>query len=291
MVLQKLRVCKLTSVRVRLLEVVLCALYYDAPFTLSVLQQFTQAANNSVDVTQTIFTMIFDNLKDMDRDFTQRMIVLSFTTLMALPANQLPECVQANLPSMFQQVVRELVMIEEEARKDPEEEGDEDDEYDGDDDDEELDDDDMDHLGHQVDDEDDEEFDETDDKAAAINRAKALYVPDGGYGEDEDCVNAEDEEYREMLEQMDKEERVKRELYLAGEPVDDEEDEDFTYTSPIENFNMSQVFLEALQQIAARDGQLVNRLRGGLDGEDSARFEQIIQFAQNPVVDPNAESK
>ena len=28
-------------------------------------------------------------------------------------------------------------------------------------------------------------------------------VPDGGYGEDEDCINAEDEEYRAVLERME----------------------------------------------------------------------------------------
>eukprot|EP01036_Dinobryon_divergens_P033075 gene33075-42787_t len=35
--------------------------------------------------------------------------------------------------------------------------------------------------------------------------AKALYVPEGGYDEEEDCVNAEDESYREALETMEKE--------------------------------------------------------------------------------------
>ena len=31
----------------------------------------------------------------------------------------------------------------------------------------------------------------------------AFTVPDGGYGEDEDCLNAEDEEYRAVLERME----------------------------------------------------------------------------------------
>ena len=29
-------------------------------------------------------------------------------------------------------------------------------------------------------------------------------VPEGGYGEEEDCINAEDEEYRAVLERMEK---------------------------------------------------------------------------------------
>ena len=34
---------------------------------------------------------------------------------------------------------------------------------------------------------------------------KDLEVPEGGYGEDEDCLNAEDEDYRTMLETLEKE--------------------------------------------------------------------------------------
>lgn len=49
-------------------------------------------------------------------------------------------------------------------------------------------------------------------KASSIDYAKALHVPDGGYDEDEDCINAEDESYREALEVMEKE---VREVLLA----------------------------------------------------------------------------
>jgi len=42
-------------------------------------------------------------------------------------------------------------------------------------------------------------------KGTGIDYAKALHVPDGGYDEDEDCINAEDESYREALEVMEKE--------------------------------------------------------------------------------------
>ena len=37
----------------------------------------------------------------------------------------------------------------------------------------------------------------------------------GGYGEEEDCENAEDEDYRAMLEELDREERVKRQVFKA----------------------------------------------------------------------------
>ena len=35
-------------------------------------------------------------------------------------------------------------------------------------------------------------------------------MPDGGYDENEDCINAEDESYREALEVMEKEVRFKK---------------------------------------------------------------------------------
>lgn len=38
----------------------------------------------------------------------------------------------------------------------------------------------------------------------------------GGFAEDEDCVNTEDEEYYKMLERINKEDRVKKELKRAA---------------------------------------------------------------------------
>lgn len=70
-----------------------------------------------------------------------------------------------------------------------------------------------------VDDEDDVDALGGERDSAAARRKAALAVPDGGYGEDEDCVNAEDENYRDMLATLDREEIVKRQLYMGGEPV------------------------------------------------------------------------
>ena len=65
-------------------------------------------------------------------------------------------------------------------------------------------------------------------------------MPDGGYGEEEDCLNAEDESYRQALEQMGKDD-VKRAKYSGGEfegDSDDDSMEDLSFTSPIENMNV-----------------------------------------------------
>ena len=106
---------------------------------------------------------------------------------------------------MFMQCIRELVMIEEEKEKadNGEDEDDEDDE-DG-----------------MIDDDEDDDADDDDDmkagsekanpgiglvavqrsakgSSATYKRLAALAVPEGGYDEEEDCLNTEDEEYRQV---------------------------------------------------------------------------------------------
>jgi hypothetical protein len=64
-------------------------------------------------------------------------------------------------------------------------------------------------MAHDDDDEEEEEEeDEHETRKKTITAAQKLAgmaVPEGGYDEDEDCVNAEDEEYRAVLERMAKE--------------------------------------------------------------------------------------
>lgn len=261
-VLAKFTSAKTSGLRVRLHEIVMAALYYDAPLTISALGADPAMMN-------LYFTALMDALPTMDRDMTQRLIVLSFTAVLQMPITMLPDVLKSNMQAMLQQCVRELVLIEETAAN----AGNEDeDELEGDDD--ELDDD---------DDEDDEEelSDDEDDayKAKKAARQAALAVPDGGYDEDADCLNAEDESYREVLEQLDKEDRVKRELYLAGEPVDDDEDEDFVFTSTIESMNITQFFLDSMRNLNARDAAVAGALQSALGAEDRQHLADLMKIA------------
>lgn len=264
-------------VKTRLMEVILASFYYDAAYTFSILE------SAPFQKTTAVFTLLFELLKQMERDFTMRLVVLSFTAILQLPPASMPEIVRGNGQGLFQQCIRELVLIEEVAKEraekaargeDSDYEDDEDDDFDDDFDDEIRD---EDEDGPKA-------FDDTDAKQAAINRAKKLYVPEDGYGEDEDCLNAEDEDYREMLENCDKEDRVKRELYRAGEPVDDDEDDDdFEYTSEIENFDVTKIFFEAVTALGAQDAQLVANLQGSLDSEDQQRLQELFSAVQQRV--------
>lgn len=256
---KRLLTIKSQQAKVRLLEVFLASFYYDASYTLMILSK------EDPQVIVNLCNCIFENLKNMDRDFTQRLIVLSFMSILAIPSSNLPNILSANVGSMFQQIIRELVLIEEESKKQHSEDNDSDTNSRYDDDD----------FGADLDD----DYDDTDPALAAGNRAKKLYVPDGGYNEDEDCLNAEDEEYRQMLESMDNEDKAKRQLYLAGEPVDDEDEDDFAYTSPIENFQIIRMFFDELNVWLSRDLGYVTSLKAQLNSEDTQRLEQLYTTA------------
>jgi hypothetical protein len=102
------------NTRTRLLEVIMAALYYNCEATLNIL-------GSDPKVAPALFGLLFDHLNNMERDFTQRLVVLSFSALLSTPPAALPEIVRNNFPAMFQQVVRELVLIEEEAERAAEE--------------------------------------------------------------------------------------------------------------------------------------------------------------------------
>lgn len=270
--LTKLKDVKTVTQRTRLLEVVMACLYYNVEATLAIL-------STDPTVPPLLFGLLFDSLKAMERDFTQRLVVLSFSAVLSCPPALLPDILRNNFPAMFQQVIRELVLIEEEAAREHEE---------GEDDDDDCADDagfdeggeDSGDDGIEIDDDSDEEDeDDKDPKKAAQRRAKALFVPEGGYDEEEDCLNAEDESYRQALEDMAKEEGKK---YSGGELLDDDESmEDFSFTSPIENMNVVQHFLDTMAALQLRDGgALTTSLQAGLGEEDKQRLIELIAAAQ-----------
>jgi len=71
--LVKLKATKTMTLKIRLIEVIMACLYYDAEATLSIL-----LSDPSSSVASDMFNMLFDSLKDMSRDFTMRLVVLSF---------------------------------------------------------------------------------------------------------------------------------------------------------------------------------------------------------------------
>ena len=238
----------------------MASIYYDAALTVSILNSDNAAC-------EALFNLWFDMLQRMEHDSTQRLIVLSMGSLMALPSASLPPIVRSNLPAMMKQMVRELVIIEETLEKGDDDEKDEDEDEDYGDD-------------ASYDNDDDDDDDEEEDTAKVIKGAKIaskLTVPEGGYDEDEDCENVEDEEYRKLLEEHERDGAVRRQRYVDGEPVDDEEDdnEDYIFTSPIDNMDMSKFFLETMAAAQAREPELIASLQATLEVEDHQRVASL----------------
>ena len=69
----------------------------------------------------------------MENDSTQRLIVLSLSSLLSLPSSTLPVEAMNNIQNIFQQIIRELVFIEEQKEKDDNAEENEEDNEDDDD--------------------------------------------------------------------------------------------------------------------------------------------------------------
>lgn len=173
------------GMRVRILETILAVIIYDVDYCL-------QLFNGNAELSKLVFNSLFGALPHMDQPATERLIVMAFSQLLTrLPASNLPAVVASNLQPILQQVVREVALIQEKEAEDDEEE----------------DEDDMDGSN-----------DSSDIDEAAI-RSAALDVPEGGYGEDEDCINAEDESYREYIENMNSTDSSKRVLYSGGDLV------------------------------------------------------------------------
>lgn len=249
------------STQIKLLEISMAMIHYNTPLLLSIL-----AANPAAG--EALFNMLFAKLPEMEETSTQRLIVVSFCSLLSVPSSSLPPVVRNNLQSVFTQIIRELVMIQEEEANGK-------DGSDGSDD--GSDDDDMD------DDAEDGEEEEEDDKREGLKRIAALHIPEDGYDEDDDCVNAEDEEYLKILAEMDGDSKARRRVYRDGELVDgeddDSDDDDYdgaTYTSPVDAMDVGLHFRQVLAAASQREPQVFVELKRALTAEDKERLSELL---------------
>ena len=71
---------------------------------------------------------------------------------------------------------------------------------------------------------------------------------------------------------------MKHTKYIDGEPVDDEEDdnEDYIFTSPIDNMDVSSYFLQIMSLASVRESQLINQLQLSLSSIDQNNLKNIV---------------
>jgi hypothetical protein len=137
--------------------------------------------------------------------------------------------------------------------------------------------------------EDDDDEDEDEQPRGRGSRRAALEIPEDGYDEDEDCVNAEDEDYLKMLDEIDAgkaKSRVYRDGELVGgEPDTDSDDDDggwgddyegANFTSPVDAMDLYGLFRSTVTSAFLREPQVFAQLESSLDAEDKARFAQFM---------------
>jgi hypothetical protein len=122
---------------------------------------------------------------------------------------------------------------------------------------------------------DSEEEEDTKKRSSRKGIADVLAAPSDGYAEDEDVKNAEDPEYLEYLRNCG--DGGKK--YMGGEPVDDEDDDAYEFTSPVDRLDVLSYFVEKMQGVAARDPAHVQKLRASLNTEDRSRVEEYMVIA------------
>lgn len=170
--------------------------------------------------------------------------------------------------------MRELVIMKEDEDAETEEEEEEEEGEEGIDFDPEDDDDEGEDIDEDVD-----ENEDVDDRFSA-GKLAALEVPEGGYDEEDDCLNVEDEEYLQAVHEMSKVERVRRQLYIDGEPVDDEdEDDNVDYTSPLDKVDMFQQFAQTLHAAGQREPELMQRVQQRMSKEDKKMLSDLMKIA------------
>lgn len=247
-----------SSFRIKLLEIAMTAIYYDP-------QLISEIFRSDPVTTENLFKHMFDKLPQMVRPSSQRLIVLSFSSLMAMPLGVLPVIVRTNLKPMLSQALREVESLEKDEEEEEEEDGDND-----------------------VEEEDDNNVGEDGDNEGGVEsegvqrRSVRLTVPDDGYDEDEDCIDVQAEEYRNILEAAETSDTVKRQLFAHGEYVpedddDEEEEDDDDFVSPIDTIDVGLCLCQNLLLMEQREPQLMMTLRNDLNEEDKTRLATLFE--------------
>jgi hypothetical protein len=268
--------CRTTAFRVKLLECVMAAIYYNPALTLQALGSLSPTA------VEAVFGILFDNLKHMDRESSERLVVVSFSALLSLPPGHLPPVLQKNTQNMLAHSIKEVAKVME---RNEENDDSEDDEGDDDDDDEE-----------ELSEDEDDENDDGNRRGRGKKGGKDV-VPEGGYDSDDDCRVAEDEAYLRFLEETEKAEKAKKARQASrssagmdadadddDEDDDDEEDEDedddeCTCTLPIDTLDVLMYFMSAMRAASDAEPAYISSLQNALSKDDKVQLQQLTQVA------------
>lgn len=257
LVITRLPHCKSFGLRVRLLCTAMGVVIYNPESAC----QFYRAMP---EVETLVFESLFSSLSRIYRSSQQQVCIAAFSSLLAVPPGSLPPYLQANIQSLMTFSIRLISLLEE----NDEEEGGYEDEEDYDEE----------EAGESDDNEEDNEENIARTRSALKKYAKHA-IPDEGFDEDEDCLNAEDETYLEAVEELNMLDRVKKELQGDEDFEDEDEDDVDDFTSPLDNTDMLTHFCDTMNSVHAQNPQFIEQLQANLSPEDQTRLQEIIGVA------------
>ncbi len=226
------------------LEVVVNALYYDAPATLRHLE--------SCGGTALFFAVWFENIEKFTRVHDKRLIVMAIGQIfLTVPYSQLPMCVRENWPMILPVYLKAVQTLPKaiEARRKLQEEADaETSEYD-----------DADSDADFVDEDDYDEVQDDNDGAEEISSSR-LNKRSGG------CTIGDD------FSDFDSD----------GSFIDDEMEEELYFETPLDQIDVPSVVQKTLLTMAHSDGQSFQALTSALDAEHQQVLHSIISSSPSP---------
>jgi hypothetical protein len=230
---------KSKDLRVKLLEAGMAMIQYNSPLMF-------QLFCSNIEESDLFFNTLFSNLKYMDKISSQRLIVLSFSSILELDFSLLTPLVRSNLPNIFEQIIKELQLIEEEEE------------------------DECDIVGDKSINTDRNNYQTND----VMRKAAALQIPEGGYEEDEDVVNAEDEEYLQYINEL-------RNTNNDDMYDDDDDDDAYDYTSPTDTIDILKYFLQCMNSSSQKNPEVVLALQNNLKDDVKSSLNNLVQNASS----------
>lgn len=207
--------------RIAIFQVIGSALYYNPQLELAELEKRG--------VTQQVFAQWLQDSEQMEKWLPRKLTVLGLTSILMLPASQLPASISSSVPQLISAVVSMTEKMKEEADK---EENEEDDEQDF-----------------------EEEAEEYDDD-------------DEGFGEDEDVTNEADEMYMDALNQLSSGGGDAVARFLIGEDWDaDYDDDDDDFVSPLDEVDTLLYVNDTLKAAFQREPEVYQRVQAALPPE------------------------
>ena len=219
--------------RIAIFQVIGSALYYNPQLELAELEKRG--------VTQQVFAQWVQDAEQMEKWLPRKLTVLGLTSILMLPASQLPASISASVPQLISAVVSMTEKMKEEAEKEGNEEDDEEDFE-----------------------EEPEEYDDDEE----------------GFDEDEDVTNETDEMYMDALNQLSNGGGDAVARFLIGEDWDtDYDDDDDDFVSPLDEVDTLLYVNDTLKAAFQREPEVYQRVQAALPPETVNTCQKLFAAA------------